>query len=55
MGTGKFWVVSFGVGANTQLDSCSTSGKAYESANSKALNDNFQSIARQISKLRLSQ
>lgn len=49
------WVVSFGVGANTQLDSCSTSGKAYESANSKALNDNFQSIARQISKLRLSQ
>lgn len=49
------WVVSFGVGANAQLDSCSTTGKAYESANSQALNDNFQSIARQISKLRLSQ
>ncbi len=49
------WVVSFGVGSNTQLNSCATSGQAYESANASALNANFQSIARQISKLRLSQ
>ena len=49
------WVVSFGVGTNTQLDSCSTSGKAYEADDSAQLNANFQSIARQISKLRLSQ
>lgn len=49
------WVVSFGVGSNAQLNSCATSGEAYESANSTQLNANFQSIARQISKLRLSQ
>lgn len=49
------WVVSFGVGTNTQLDSCATNGKAYESDDSAELNANFQSIARQISKLRLSQ
>ena len=48
------WVVSFGVGSNAQLNSCATSGEAYESANSAQLNANFQSIARQISKLRLS-
>lgn len=49
------WVVSFGVSSNAQLNSCATSGQAYESANASALNANFQSIARQISKLRLSQ
>ncbi|WP_447759646.1 pilus assembly protein TadG-related protein [Sphingopyxis panaciterrae] len=48
------WVVSFGVGSNTQLNSCATSGEAYESDDSAELNANFQSIARQISKLRLS-
>jgi Flp pilus assembly protein TadG len=49
------WVVSFGVGTNTYLDNCASSGKAYESDDSEELNDNFQAIARQISKLRLSQ
>jgi len=49
------WVVSFGVGSNAQLNSCSTSGEAYEADDAATLNANFQSIARQISKLRLSQ
>ncbi len=49
------WVVSFGVGANTNLNSCASSGQAFEAANSAQLNEQFQAIARQISKLRLSQ
>ena len=49
------WVVSFGVTSNAQLNSCATSGEAYESDDAEELNANFQSIARQISKLRLSQ
>lgn len=49
------WVVSFGVGDNASLNKCSTSGQAYTSSNSAQLDANFQAIARQISKLRLSQ
>src|SRR3546814_17808799 len=49
------WVVSFGVGGNSNLNSCASSGDAYESDDSDELNENFQAIARQISKLRLSQ
>jgi len=50
------WVVSFGTALNNQLKACATSeANAFESKNSDELNDSFQSIARQISKLRLSQ
>jgi Flp pilus assembly protein TadG len=49
------WVVSFGVGSNTQLNNCASSGKAYEADNAEQLNSNFQAIARQLSKLRLAQ
>lgn len=49
------WVVSFGVGSNADLNTCASSGKAYEAANAPQLNEKFQSIARQISKLRLSE
>jgi Flp pilus assembly protein TadG len=49
------WVVSFGVGANTNLNSCASSGQAFEADNATQLNEQFQAIARQISKLRLSQ
>jgi len=49
------WVVSFGVGSNADLNGCATSGQAFEAANSAQLNEKFQTIARQISKLRLSQ
>ncbi len=48
------WVVSFGVGSNSNLNKCASSGQAYEADNAAQLNENFQSIARQISKLRLS-
>lgn len=50
------WVVSFGTSLNSQLKACATSdANAFESKNSQELNDSFQAIARQISKLRLSQ
>lgn len=49
------WVVSFGVGSNANLNSCASSGQAFEASNASQLNDQFQAIARQISKLRLSQ
>ena len=49
------WVVSFGVSLNSSLTNCATPGKAYQANNAAQLNDNFQAIARQISKLRLSQ
>lgn len=49
------WVVSFGVALNTEMTTCATPGKAYQANNAAQLNENFQAIARQISKLRLSQ
>jgi hypothetical protein len=49
------WVVSFGVASNANLNSCASSGQAFEAANAAQLNEQFQAIARQISKLRLSQ
>ena len=49
------WVIGFGVNLNSQLTSCASPGKAYQANNSSQLNENFQAIARQISKLRLSQ
>lgn len=49
------WVISFGVGSNTTLNSCASSGQAFEASNAAQLNSQFQAIARQISKLRLSQ
>ena len=49
------WVVSFGVSDNANLNSCASSGEAFEADNAAELNQQFQAIARQISKLRLSQ
>ncbi|WP_422059793.1 pilus assembly protein TadG-related protein [Sphingopyxis sp.] len=49
------WVVGFGTSITTPLKTCATPGKTYSAANSAQLNENFQAIARQISKLRLSQ
>src|SRR3546814_6074112 len=49
------WVVSFGVGSDGNLNSCASSGQAFEADNAAELNEQFQAIARQISKLRLSQ
>src|SRR3546814_15455349 len=49
------WGVSFGTSLNSSLENCASPGKAYEAKNAASLNENFQAIARQISKLRLSQ
>jgi Flp pilus assembly protein TadG len=49
------WVVSFGIDSNANLNSCASSGEAFEADNAAELNEQFQAIARQISKLRLSQ
>jgi Flp pilus assembly protein TadG len=49
------WVVSFGLASNASLNSCASSGAAFEADNAAELNQQFQAIARQISKLRLSQ
>ncbi len=56
------WVVSFGLTAeeeeseaNQNLNLCASSGQALASSNTVQLNQNFQSIARQMSKLRLAQ
>lgn len=49
------WIVGFGTSITTALKNCATPGKTYSAANSAQLNENFQAIARQISKLRLSQ
>lgn len=49
------WVVGFGVTLNDQLNKCASPGKAYQANNASQLNDHFQAIARQISKLRLSE
>ncbi|WOF42954.1 pilus assembly protein [Sphingopyxis indica] len=48
------WVVSFGIDSNAQLDSCASSGAAFAAKNTAQLTEQFQSIARQISRLRLS-
>ncbi len=49
------WVIGFGVTLNSQLNACATPGNAYQADNAAQLNEKFQAIARQISKLRLSQ
>lgn len=49
------WVVSFGTSLTANLRNCASPGAAYQANNAAQLNEQFQAIARQISKLRLSQ
>lgn len=49
------WVIGFGTALNPSLMSCSSQGKAYQTGSAKRLEQIFQSIAGQISRLRLSQ
>lgn len=49
------WVIGFGTALNTQLTSCATPGKAYQTGSAAQLKTIFASIAGQISRLRLSQ
>ena len=54
------WVISFGDDSSSSsnlanLNNCASSGAAFEADDADELNEQFQAIARQISKLRLSQ
>lgn len=49
------WVIGFGTALNPELTNCSSSGKAYQTGSAVRLKQIFQSIAGQISRLRLSQ
>ncbi len=49
------WIVSFGTSLTTNLRNCASPGAAFQANNAAQLNEQFQAIARQISKLRLSQ
>lgn len=49
------WVVSFGTSLTTNLKNCASGDKAYQANNAAQLHQQFQSIAQQITRLRLSQ
>jgi Flp pilus assembly protein TadG len=49
------WVVSFGTALTTQLRTCASGDNAYQANNSTQLRQQFQSIAQQITRLRLSE
>lgn len=49
------WVVSFGTALTPQLQACASGDKAYQASNNAQLRSNFQAIAQQITRLRLSE
>lgn len=49
------WVVSFGTAMTPQLQQCASGDKAFQANNSTQLRQQFQSIAQQITRLRLSE
>ena len=49
------WVVSFGTAMTPQLQACASGDKAYSAANNAQLRTQFQAIAQQITRLRLSE
>lgn len=49
------WVVSFGTALNSNLTSCASGDKAFQASNAAQLHQQFQNIASQITRLRLSQ
>lgn len=49
------WVVSFGTALTSQLRTCASGDNAYQANNSAQLRQQFQSIAQQITRLRLSE
>ncbi len=49
----RLWVIAFGTTLTTDLQTCASTGSAYTTSNSSALNTAFQNIAKQISELRL--
>lgn len=49
------WVVGFGTSLNSNLTACASGDKAYQASNAAQLHLQFQAIAAQITRLRLSQ
>jgi Flp pilus assembly protein TadG len=49
------WVVSFGTALNADMRACASGDKAYQANNAAQLRTQFQNIAAQITRLRLSQ
>lgn len=49
------WVVSFGVSLDSSMRACASGDKAYQANNSAQLRTQFQAIAQQITRLRLSE
>ena len=49
------WVVSFGTTLNNSMRACASGDKAFQANNQTQLHLNFQSIASQITRLRLSE
>lgn len=51
----RIWVIAFGTGMTTDLQTCSSPSSAYTAADAAALNTAFQDIARQVGELRVVQ
>lgn len=49
------WVVSFGTSLSADMRACASGDKAYQASNNAALRTQFQAIAQQITRLRLSE
>lgn len=49
------WMVSFGTALTTQMQQCASGDKAYTAANNAQLRTQFQAIAQQITRLRISE
>jgi Flp pilus assembly protein TadG len=47
------WVIAFGTNLSSNLQSCSSNGRAYQSTNTAALRNQFRFIASQVANLRL--
>ena len=51
----RIWVIAFGTGMTTDLQTCASSSSAYTAADAAQLNSAFQDIARQVGELRVVQ
>jgi Flp pilus assembly protein TadG len=51
----KIWVIALGLPLNNNLTTCADDGRAFQTNSGQGLEDIFESIAQQISRLRLSQ
>ncbi len=49
------WVVSFGTSLSADMQACASGDKAYQASNNAQLRTQFQAIAQQITRLRLSE